>query len=284
MYFPNISHRSDAGPPVPASPDGAPPGPRPPADPAMVDEATTEVPVLNQDEEAPAVDDRAEKSAEAKADETGLDEEGAAEAEAVDEAEEEEAEPDEARPAENDQDYDQDEEDPDEVTAQVAPWADLTVPAAANPPVAVPAPDDSDADTGDEAETDDPEEGTEVLVEAETTAKTTAETIAAAGQAPAARLRPGDVAEEPIAVWSEEAAQRLRADWRDLQVLFIDDPGEAVAGAKELVTTAVRLLSENLLAEQEQFDPHRSGIDPDTEAMRVAMRRYREFLDRVLAL
>jgi hypothetical protein len=97
-------------------------------------------------------------------------------------------------------------------------------------------------------------------------------------------LKPGDVAQEPIAVWPTDQAQHIRDRWRDLQVLFIDEPDEAVAGARSLVTEAVRTLSDRLLAEQEEFDPRRDSDRPDTEALRIAMRRYREFLDRVLAL
>jgi hypothetical protein len=97
-------------------------------------------------------------------------------------------------------------------------------------------------------------------------------------------LKPGDVAQEPIAVWPTDQAQHIRDRWRDLQVLFIDEPDEAVAGARSLVTEAVRTLSDRLLAEQEEFDPRRDSDRPDTEALRIAMRRYREFLDRVLSL
>jgi hypothetical protein len=43
-------------------------------------------------------------------------------------------------------------------------------------------------------------------------------------------------------------------------------------------------LAEALLAEQVDLDPRRQAEQPDTESMRVAMRRYRDFLDRVLAL
>ncbi len=97
-----------------------------------------------------------------------------------------------------------------------------------------------------------------------------------------ASARPGDVAETPITVWSEEEAQRLRTEWRELQIQFIDEPTAAVAGAKRLVTEAVEQLSQSLLAQRDQLDPQ--SEDPDTEALRVAMRRYREFLDRLLAL
>jgi hypothetical protein len=95
---------------------------------------------------------------------------------------------------------------------------------------------------------------------------------------------PGEVSETAIAVWSDEAAQDLRDKWRELQVQFIDDPNVAVDGAKGLVTEAVRELADTLLAAQAELDPFRGGDRVDTETMRVAMRRYREFLDRVLAL
>jgi hypothetical protein len=95
---------------------------------------------------------------------------------------------------------------------------------------------------------------------------------------------PGDVAETPIAVWSDESADRLREQWRELQGQFIDDPVDAVSAAKALVTGAVQELANTLLEAQDELDPFRAGEVVDTEAMRVAMRRYREFLDRVLAL
>jgi hypothetical protein len=105
-----------------------------------------------------------------------------------------------------------------------------------------------------------------------------------AAPAPALAGRPGDVAEHPIALWSEAASDRLRSQWRDLQSQFIDDPDAAVAGAKALVTEAVHELADTLLAAQDALDPYRGSGRVDTETMRVAMRRYREFLERVLAL
>jgi hypothetical protein len=104
----------------------------------------------------------------------------------------------------------------------------------------------------------------------------------AAESAPAGR--PGDVVERPIALWSQEAADRLRGQWRELQGEFFDDPDAAVAGAKDLVTEAVHELADTLLAAQDALDPYRGSVRVDTETMRVAMRRYREFMERVLAL
>ncbi|MPZ25874.1 MAG: hypothetical protein GEV12_05335 [Micromonosporaceae bacterium] len=118
-------------------------------------------------------------------------------------------------------------------------------------------------------------------------AEPTAVTEPAAVTAPSANPapgRPGDVAESTIALWAQDAADRLRDQWRDLQVQFIDDPEAAVAGAKGLVTEAVHELADALLEAQDSLDPYRDDGRVDTETMRVAMRRYREFLERVLAL
>ena len=106
----------------------------------------------------------------------------------------------------------------------------------------------------------------------------------AAAEEPVAQRAPDEVSETAIALWTDEAAQRFRDQWRELQVQFIDDPNAAVAGAKELVTGAVQQLADTLSAAHAELDPFREGERVDTEAMRVAMRRYREFLDRVLAL
>jgi hypothetical protein len=106
------------------------------------------------------------------------------------------------------------------------------------------------------------------------------EPVAAGAEASA----PGKAGATPIALWSSDAADRLHSQWRDLQVQFFEDPEVAVAGAKSLVSGAVRELADTLLAAQDELDPYRDAERVDTEAMRLAMRRYREFLDRVLAL
>ncbi len=102
--------------------------------------------------------------------------------------------------------------------------------------------------------------------------------------AAAGPLRPGDVAETPIAVWDQRAAQEFRTQWHEVKARFVDEPEAALEEAQQLVGRAVQQLADTLLAEQVDLDPRRGGDAPDTEAMRVALRRYREFLDRVLAL
>ncbi|WP_164842352.1 hypothetical protein [Actinoplanes solisilvae] len=99
-----------------------------------------------------------------------------------------------------------------------------------------------------------------------------------------APLRPGDVAAGNIAFWDEDATRHFRAAWHEVKAEFVDDPVTALTRAHDLLTDAVNELTEALLAERDELDPLRGTGTPDTESMRMAMRGYREFLDRILSL
>ncbi len=101
------------------------------------------------------------------------------------------------------------------------------------------------------------------------------------GDAP---LRPGDVNQLQIAFWDDEAVAHFRGQWHEVKAEFVDDPVAALSRAHDLLTDAVNELTESLLAERDELDPLRTTSAPDTESMRMAMRGYREFLDRILAL
>ena len=101
------------------------------------------------------------------------------------------------------------------------------------------------------------------------------------GDAP---LRPGDVNLSQITFWDEEAITHFRSEWHEVKANFVDDPVAALTRAHDLLTDAVNELSEAMLAERDELDPLRNTSTPDTESMRMAMRGYREFLDRILAL
>jgi len=97
-------------------------------------------------------------------------------------------------------------------------------------------------------------------------------------------LRPGDVHETSIAFWDEAASGQFRAEWHEVKAQFVDDPVAALTRARSLLTEAVQELSEAMLAERDRLDPLSDKSVPDTESMRMAMRGYREFLDRILSL
>jgi hypothetical protein len=109
-------------------------------------------------------------------------------------------------------------------------------------------------------------------------------TAVTAGDDNKAPKRPGDVVETQIAFWDPEAITHFRNQWHEVKADFVDDPVTALTRAHDLLTDAVNELTESLLAERDELDPLQNTSNPDTESMRMAMRGYREFLDRILAL
>jgi hypothetical protein len=81
------------------------------------------------------------------------------------------------------------------------------------------------------------------------------------------------------------AADGFHARWRDVQFGFVDDPRAAVRQADELADEVVRSFTDALGAHKQALeDRWRSQRDapPDTERLRLIVRAYREFVDRLL--
>jgi len=104
------------------------------------------------------------------------------------------------------------------------------------------------------------------------------------GVEPAA-LSPGDVEVRPLAaLWPDDGVRTLRERWQDTQLTFVDTPRGAAAAADDLVGEAVDSLTAALTAQRSELGAWRTEGDNDTERLRVAMTRYREFLDHLLGV
>ncbi|HEX5994831.1 MAG TPA: hypothetical protein VFY84_06785 [Jiangellales bacterium] len=104
---------------------------------------------------------------------------------------------------------------------------------------------------------------------------------------PAERVQhsPGEVHSDAIVdFWPDRAADGLRERWRELQLLFVDDPKAAVAGADAVLGETIEVLNGSLQAARSDLSEWRNRRVVDTEGLRVAVQRYRNVLDRVLAL
>jgi hypothetical protein len=77
-----------------------------------------------------------------------------------------------------------------------------------------------------------------------------------------------------------DTAVRLRERWREVQAGFVDDPRESVRKADELASQALTALGESLRERWQSLE----GDGPDTERLRLALRRYRDFLDHMLSI
>jgi hypothetical protein len=77
----------------------------------------------------------------------------------------------------------------------------------------------------------------------------------------------------------------LRTRWETIQAEFVDDPRVSVQEADELVVTAIKKLSESFAEERARLERQWSqGNDVSTEDLRQALRRYRAFFQRLLAI
>jgi hypothetical protein len=86
-------------------------------------------------------------------------------------------------------------------------------------------------------------------------------------------------------LFTQEAATDLRNRWDTVQKSFVDDPGEAVHAADELVAQVTQSLAETFANQRSQLE---KGLDqaagPTTENLRIALRQYRSFFERLLSI
>ncbi|MEV1319221.1 hypothetical protein AB0J14_24435 [Micromonospora arborensis] len=102
------------------------------------------------------------------------------------------------------------------------------------------------------------------------------------GAAGTSRPAGSTVAAEPATLLDADTAQGFRDRWRDVQLRFVDDPHAAAGEAQSLVEEAIQALASALAAQKNTLGGWQDAGSADTEQLRMAVRRYRDFLDRVL--
>ena len=91
--------------------------------------------------------------------------------------------------------------------------------------------------------------------------------------------------EERTALFAGHEANQLRARWDSIQVGFVDEPRKAVQEADALVSDTIKRLSEMFARERQNLEQQWGRNDNvSTEDFRVALRRYRSFFSRLLAI
>ena len=92
--------------------------------------------------------------------------------------------------------------------------------------------------------------------------------------------------DEPLeALFSTDAARDFRARWDSVQIGFVDDPARSVKMADELVAQVMSSLAETFASQRAELEQFVSSEErASTERMRVALRRYRSFFQRLLTL
>ena len=105
----------------------------------------------------------------------------------------------------------------------------------------------------------------------------------AAGQKPYAPVT--ENMEPNLPLFAQNDAQDFRQRWEKIQIGFVDEPRTAVQQSDELVASAIKSLADVFAAERQKLESAWDNRDDvSTEDLRVALRRYRSFFDRLLSV
>ena len=86
-------------------------------------------------------------------------------------------------------------------------------------------------------------------------------------------------------LFENNQAKDFRSQWLEIQSHFVDDPTVSVRQADELVTHVIDNITHTFADERTSLENQwHSGDKVSTEDLRVALRRYRSFFDRLLSL
>jgi hypothetical protein len=90
-------------------------------------------------------------------------------------------------------------------------------------------------------------------------------------------------AAEPLI--AEDVVHDLRGRWDMIQASFVDEPRLAVKRADELVASAIQRLAESFSGQRTNLERQWDRGDlVSTEDLRVALKKYRAFFQRLLAV
>ncbi len=102
------------------------------------------------------------------------------------------------------------------------------------------------------------------------------------GQTAGAKMQPE---ETNAPLLPPDAVQDLRGKWDQVQTGFVDEPRESVKRADELVATTMKRLAESFTEQRNALEQQWGrGGDVSTEDLRLALRKYRSFFQRLLAV
>ena len=88
---------------------------------------------------------------------------------------------------------------------------------------------------------------------------------------------------EPL--FGDESAKKFRSRWLVIQGKFVDDPRDSVKQADDLVADIIKNVTMSFADRRISLEKQwNSGENISTEDMRVALKRYRAFFERLLTL
>lgn len=90
---------------------------------------------------------------------------------------------------------------------------------------------------------------------------------------------------ETTTLFPENETTDFRTRWTEIQTGFVDEPRRAVEQADALVAEVIKRLADGFAEERSKLEGQWGrGDDVSTEDLRVSLRRYRSFFDRLLSV
>jgi len=116
-----------------------------------------------------------------------------------------------------------------------------------------------------------------------TTGSSTARTAPSAEERPSSTETTESSSRQSL--FAEDELSVLRLRWDEVQAGFVDDPRECVQKADGLVSDVVDRLTTGFSEARSRLEEQWArGEEGSTEDLRLALKRYREFFQRLLAL
>lgn len=85
-------------------------------------------------------------------------------------------------------------------------------------------------------------------------------------------------------LFENNEAEGFRAQWLEIQSRFVDDPSVSVKDADDLVADVIKNITRSFADKRMSLESQWKSGDVSTEDLRVAMKRYRSFFNRLLTL
>jgi hypothetical protein len=86
-------------------------------------------------------------------------------------------------------------------------------------------------------------------------------------------------------LFSGDVQRDFRTKWQNIQTGFVDEPRHAVEQADELVAGLMQQLAQSFSDQRAELEKQWEQTDKvSTEDLRLALRRYRSFFERLLAI
>lgn len=91
--------------------------------------------------------------------------------------------------------------------------------------------------------------------------------------------------QELVPLFEEEAARKFHSRWLAIQSKFVDDPSDSVKQADDLVADVIKNVTMSFANRRIALEKQWNGGDnTSTEDLRLALKQYRSFFDRLLTL